>query len=439
MLLQELRTAGLLAASIGFLFTGVAVCPVLAAPDDDEEYAAVDRHARAAPETAEASISKLAAYLSRGARGDRDKARAIFVWIVDRLAYDYDNVATRKWEQRPSVVLQKRCTDCGGQSQLFAALAREAGLEAVVVYGSNRSLELSPTHNVRYVKRAANGCIYGTHAWNAVKLDGKWHLLDITYANGRGFEKGKIEQRRPEDLSWFLVPPEFLIGINLPDEPRWQLLPKPVSRAEHERLPMLHRGAFQYGITVREPAECCVKADRELTFTLDVPQTVHVYGVLQREGKPVDLPHVLVQRTAKATEVVTQYPEPGVWFLRVFAAEKKESRFTDPVATFRIEVKTANKNAAPFPTVFGMFTGHDGYLHEPRNGQLVAGKQQRFEVSLPDAVQAAVKTGGKFVPLEKKGSRFVGDVVVDKGEVFLTAEFPERKNFSYALVRYTAE
>jgi transglutaminase-like putative cysteine protease len=88
-----------------------------------EDYTAIDRHARKAPPKAQKSIAALAAYLSRGAKTKRQLARAIYVWITENLAYDYDNLATGKFEQRPEKVIRLKCTDCGGHSRLFEALA----------------------------------------------------------------------------------------------------------------------------------------------------------------------------------------------------------------------------------------------------------------------------------------------------------------------------
>ena len=53
-----------------------------------DDYTAIDQHALHTPKSAERTIASLAAYLTRPARNDREKARAIFRWITANIAYD---------------------------------------------------------------------------------------------------------------------------------------------------------------------------------------------------------------------------------------------------------------------------------------------------------------------------------------------------------------
>lgn len=112
------------------------------------------------------------AELELDGKSDIEKARAINNWIIDRTVYDYGALA--KIESRDPTIWQSTSIDprgillgsgtsvCSGYSAAFVVLAREAGLEAIYVSG-----------NVTAVN--------GSHAWNRVKLDGKWVSLDTTW------------------------------------------------------------------------------------------------------------------------------------------------------------------------------------------------------------------------------------------------------------------
>ena len=104
---------------------------------------------------------------------DTEKATAINEWILDNTTYDYDALASLD-AGRFLTADEITSTDargtmfgsgtaiCGGYSAAFTLLAREAGLESVTVIGKVASSNIG-------------------HAWNRVKLDGKWVSLDTTW------------------------------------------------------------------------------------------------------------------------------------------------------------------------------------------------------------------------------------------------------------------
>ena len=108
---------------------------------------------------------------------DVDKAIVINNWILDNTSYDYDVFELAKAEGEISAE-QRKSTDargtmfgtgkaiCGGYSDAFLLLAREAGLEAVTVSG--------------HLVNPSDGSD-GRHAWSRVKLDGAWTSLDVTW------------------------------------------------------------------------------------------------------------------------------------------------------------------------------------------------------------------------------------------------------------------
>lgn len=199
-------------------------------PLRSEPYRDIDRHALKAPKEAEQSVETLAKYLVGPAQNDREKVRAIFRWIADRVAYDveayFDNGAR---DDTAAGVLERRKGVCAGYANLFQELCTSAGIEAVVVDGDAKGASLAPGDDV------------GTesHAWNAVKLDGVWHLLDVTWC--AGFVEGKTFCKEFKE-SYYLPMPEQMILDHLPSDPAWQLLSPPVSAEDFAELLQLKRG-----------------------------------------------------------------------------------------------------------------------------------------------------------------------------------------------------
>jgi hypothetical protein len=211
--------------------------------DGAESYEAIDRHALQAPAQAEASVEALAAYLARPARTRRQKARAFYRWITDRVAYDAEGLLSGQFgDLSPQGVLARRKAVCDGYANLFARLCSLTGVEAVKVPGSAKGYDYVPGSKTRG----------SAHAWNAVKLGGRWHLLDATWGAGH-LTSGKFVKRF--DDFFFLPPPEELIFTHLPNDPHWQLLTPPLSAQDFEAQVKVPHAVFKLGWTAANVRE----------------------------------------------------------------------------------------------------------------------------------------------------------------------------------------
>ena len=85
------------------------------------------------------------------------------------MSYDYDKfLSGENILVKASTTLTTLTGTCRDYSFLFAALAREAGIETKVVYGD------------------ATTSTWGTalHAWNESLVDGQWISIDTTWDSG---------------------------------------------------------------------------------------------------------------------------------------------------------------------------------------------------------------------------------------------------------------
>jgi transglutaminase-like putative cysteine protease len=108
-------------------------------------------------------IVKLANELTAGLYSNLEKSKAIFTWVAQNITYDVETFYSNKnfYLEHPDAieVLNSKLAMCMGYSRLNAALHRAAGIEAKVVFGEG-------------------------HAWNEIKINGKWQTQDTTYAAG---------------------------------------------------------------------------------------------------------------------------------------------------------------------------------------------------------------------------------------------------------------
>ena len=129
----------------------------------------------------------------------------------------------------PEEVFILRKGVCQHYSVLFQRLADMAGLQARTIAGEAsgfpKSILLKDTR----------------HAWNAVRIDGAWYLLDVTWASGYldqgyGFHYYPPERRQQVYAENFLVDPAIFVKSHYPEDERWQLLAKPMRESEFLRI-----------------------------------------------------------------------------------------------------------------------------------------------------------------------------------------------------------
>jgi hypothetical protein len=257
--------------SLGLAVAAVALSgpagPRPSAPPDPD--AAIDAHALSAPVEARRSVAALAAFLVAPARDERAKARAVFRWVTEFIAYAPQRAsAPATLDSTPESVLARGTAVCEGYSDLFTALARAAGLEAVSVAGYGKG---SGYVAGEPVSGPAN------HAWNAVRIDGRWQLVDCTW--GAGVVEGRAYVKRFNPF-YFLTPSRAFSWLHLPLDPRWQLRDPPLSLAEFERLPLVRDPFFEYGLElVSHPSAIIRSSTPRTTVRIVTPPDVALLAV----------------------------------------------------------------------------------------------------------------------------------------------------------------
>jgi hypothetical protein len=261
--------------------------------------AAFEEHALKAPPQAEKSVASLAKYLVQPAKDQHQKARLIFRWITDRIAYDEETLrGTKKGDQSVEAVLRDRKAVCEGYSSLFLALAKDAGIEAVKIKGLCKGVATLP------------------HAWNAIKIDNQWYLVDSTW--GAGVMEGGKWQKRYRDY-FFEIAPEKLVVSHNPTEAQWQLLSNPVSREEFQRWPKVSFHLPERGV---DPKELRAKLE-------DKSNKGIVQGMQIPPGPPIRLISIPLDDPLKdGTSYTFRIEAPGVMAAVLHDGSKALERMT---------------------------------------------------------------------------------------------------------------
>jgi hypothetical protein len=391
---------------------------------EDREFSAIDAHALAAPASAAGSIPALAAYLIEPARDDRERARAVFRWIVGNIAYD---PALRDQTPSAAAVLKRRRGVCSGYAALFKALAEAAGLEAEVIRGHSKGAGYRPGRR----PDAASD-----HAWNAVRIKGKWGLVDCTWAAGSLDDAGRLVPHFTDH--YFLTPPDIFADDHFPDDPRWQLLSPPMPREEYLRRVQRRPAFFEHGLHSLSTDSVRIATDRSASLTIGAPEHTMVTACLFRDGRELDTRYTFAQREADGYAIRALLPGKGEYLLRIYAADKSlPDGGLDWALAYEIKA-TRGSGGKQFPKAYGAFLVHDCRLDTPLAGILPARATVSFSMAVPGAQDVVVMTDGAAERLAcQGGSLFAGAVRVAEGEVTVLARFADGRRYE-GLLGYIA-
>lgn len=393
-------------------------------------------HALNTPESKLESIESLASYLMEPARNDREKARAIYRWVAENIDYDVQGLLNSSYgDTSPEGVLKSGRSVCSGYSGLFGSLCVAAGLEVVTISGYAKGYNYTP---------GAKFSGPTNHAWNAVKIDGSWYLLDSTW--GAGYIDGKSFIRRYDD-HFFLTPPEEFIYGHLPEDPKWQLLDEPVSKEKFEDLAYLKSGFFNMGMRLIDKQNGTISSDSEANISLYAPEDVLIMARLDRVGERAPSrrdygEEILVQGAGDLYIIHLLPPSPGEYLLTIFAKRKDDSGPYWDVAKYKV-VEASGSNRS-YPVVFDEFFALGLRLEDPTNGTIEAKGLTNITLYAPEDVLMAAglekldksTSSGASSSKERSLSTFIqraGDRYIislmppDAGEYVLTV-FAKRKS-----------
>lgn len=234
-------------------------------------YGSLDRKARNLPIRQATTKQQLVEQLTKGLKTDEEKARVIAAWIayqVQRNGFEYQKLIRASNDNKladpplENDIFKTRIGTPEEFAHLFEELGSMAGLEVKTIYGyagwrvPAYRYERPKMQAIEPLIDKVRGGEYKLQryrsAWNAVKIDGEWKLLDtywmIDGETRTGQEKSEramrtfLEKRMKKTPSlssvtngkrlndmFFFPRPQRMIKTHYPDDDEWQLLPSPKS------------------------------------------------------------------------------------------------------------------------------------------------------------------------------------------------------------------
>lgn len=359
-------------------------------------------------EEVSAQVAALAKEVVQGHSGERDKALALYDWIAKNIRYDIAAYLAKDLpDPSPDVVLSTRLTVCEGYARLFMAMAHSVGLEAVMVPGNSKGFAPDEDNSEP------------DHAWNAVKLDGNWVLLDPTWGAGHIDESKAFVAEFTRD--WFDVPPQQFACSHLPVEPKWQLLSSPLSAEVFWAQPSLSHLYFDYELSLDSHAKGKISTDGPFELRFSAGKECRLMASLYRDDQQLAGNHALVERRGRDFTVSVAPPEAGDYRLVVFAGPPDDSR-TESAVTYQLQATSGS--AEVFPKTLQTFADEEVRLLSPRSG-LQRGQSTELVVEAPGATKLMAVAGEEQIHFEHDGDRFTAVVTPEHDKITVFGSYDE--------------
>jgi hypothetical protein len=165
----------------------------------------------------EKSWTKVAHLIGDSCKTELERVYTIYTYIAGSYKYDLNRLKLIykreiKRELYLSEVIKKKKGVCGDFSNLFATICDSLDIGCFRVSGYSRTFSI-----FHPVKKS-----YYNHAWNVVRVEGKWYDLDVTFGM-QHFTDKRLDQERINYDFLFTDPVKFGI-VHLPADPVFQLL-----------------------------------------------------------------------------------------------------------------------------------------------------------------------------------------------------------------------
>lgn len=231
--LPVVRAPLLFIAFVGVLLSGVQA-QRLPDPLDHKEQRRIER--------GEKRAKALAHIITNGRDSTAAQVRSIYHWVTRHIHYDRRAHRTFAFPTHEvHRTLHHRKATPLGYATLFQRLCDASGIPCKVVLGYAKPADY----------RIGSRFQRGTHAWNAVQVDGRWQLVDASWGASRlvirkqplhawlwrkfkwAYPRRYRFQRHPVD-DWCFMPPDSFRLTHMPIAPAWQLIDTALSLAAFE-------------------------------------------------------------------------------------------------------------------------------------------------------------------------------------------------------------
>jgi hypothetical protein len=166
------------------------------------------------------SLESVIEFIGKHSNSEYERALGSYYWIARHVRYDIRKYIKDKPSYiKPADVFNKKKAVCIGYARLYQYMCRKLNLNCQIVRGYSKG----------YGYKSGQAFTSPEHAWNAVKIDSMWYLVDVTWASGSIHEKFlNTKFTFGYTMDYFAMNPHVFVLKHLPEAPMWQFLTNPV-------------------------------------------------------------------------------------------------------------------------------------------------------------------------------------------------------------------
>lgn len=273
------------------------------------------------------ALPEVVKYLTQNNGNQSAKVKILHDWICDNIAYDTDMYFSGRVSKQDYVsVLKKKKGVCSGYSSLMNEMCRLAGIESIGIHGYSKGFG--------YRGKLGDK---PDHEWNAIKVNGKWQLVDVTWDAGHVDYKTFIRRYSDE---WLFLEPENFIYSHLPEKDEYQYLKKIKSKEEFVKEPYIAGKFFKMGFELGEKKpdyNTVISQASEYDFILK-QGGVTISSAIREKDSGQEIENALwINRTGNTFTIDLDVPDQKNYQAFIFAKKTNEENYGDHFLISRFE------------------------------------------------------------------------------------------------------
>ena len=362
------------------------------------------------------NIYTLSKALTEGLTTDLEKTYVIYKWVTNNIAYDTESFFANNMRGigNANTVLQRRKAVCDGYAELIMRLGLQSGLLVNKIEGYAKG----------YGYKIGDAMSIPNHAWDTVKIDGKWYLLDATWDAGYTNETTHRYDKKTTGYDFFLTNPQIFIYSHFPKDDKWQLTNLSWDKAEFFNTVNVTETAFKLGLNIEKQRQAIINAE-SLPYALDFDSGVTMQGTLIANNSEIKGQWTLQKYDANGNaKLLVSAPKNGVYTLQLYGAVQKNVNYLSSIMQYKINVNNTINNFSSFPQTFPPYKNSKAILEFPLNGVLSSNQITRFKIKVNGAKKLVIYQNQQPIDtMKEEDGYFTAELKLEKGELVINGDF----------------
>ena len=303
-----------------------------------------------------------------------ESAYLVYKWLSENIDYDCYALNHGDIDHTELGTYNKGKGVCSGFSMIFETMCLSLGLEVEYIVGYSKGNDFIPGETPKQAD----------HAWNSVKIDSSYYLVDTTW--GAGGCNGDNYKKYFNDF-YFCPDPERFIRSHLPVEKKWQIVSDNINLEDFSNSLFLSSSFEKNGFKSIVPDYSIIKSEGISKITINHDSLNTNYAILtdlnyiNEEGTYIEQNNSYFYNKYEGKieiSIITNYK--GEYILKLFGGVStlKTCPF---LAVYKIICTKDSELPIGFPTIYKLYAISDIELIEPLHTPLKKGNFVNFKVT----------------------------------------------------------